>query len=275
MKVDEAVYYSLKEHPTLYKKPTYEEARRCILHHYFIVLGSGIEWAWTKIPEDGGYLTEAEYYKTKKDEDGYALQKYNKPYNKSGIVIDQEYLDKFFSQKLYYVWGRGEFGMPNISQKHPDVWEEDLHTIDLNRWEVCDVASGDYFWVPYPNFQKTYSPFWENKWNNNEWQYIQEDWRLAAIEHLEFCKNWFNTPENLLTAAGSHTSYFNTAETIERSLQENKGNKGFLQREDYERKYDWSGSDYALLAARMNEHYRAECVEFIDETIVKLEGLNG
>jgi hypothetical protein len=268
MKVEEVVYQSLRDHPTLYKRLTYEEARRDVLHHYFIVLGSGIEWAWTKVPEEGGYLTEHEFYKTKKNEDGYALQKYNKPYHKSGIVIDQEYLDKFFSQKLYYVWGKGEYGIPNSRQEHPNVWEEDLHTVDLNRWIVHDVAARDYPWQPYPNFKQTYSPFWEDGC-----KYIQEDWRLAAIEHLEFCKDWFNTPENLIAAAGTYTSYFNTAETIERSLRENEGKRGFLQREDYQRKYGWYGGDYSVLAELMNESYREECVEFIDETVDKLEGL--
>ena len=41
---------------------------------------------------------------------------------------------------------------------------------------------------PYPNFDKKYSPFWEEGA-----KYIQEDWRLAGLAYLETCKKFFLT----------------------------------------------------------------------------------
>lgn len=58
-----------------------------------------------------------------------------------------------------------------------------------SRRQLCwDNQGSPKPYHPYPNFQKTYSCFWEE-----EVKYIQEDWRLAAIEHLEHWLSYWNT----------------------------------------------------------------------------------
>jgi hypothetical protein len=269
MRVDEAIYESLKEYPSLYVRPTYEESKRDILHHYFIVLGNGIDWAWTKNPEDGGYLTEPEYYKSKKDEDGYPLRKYNKPYNKSGIVIDEEYLVRCRTKRLFYVFSNDIHAFP---KRHPRVWEDQIDTIDRKKYHLSEIDIHHTF-HPYPNFQKGFSCFWENDYNSDGYKYIQEDWRLAAIEHLQYCKAWFENEDNIKEDSKSHVSYFYNPESIEKRIAENKGKKGFKQLSDYTKGFDWKG-DFALLARLLNDKQLNSNLTFINETIERLETKN-
>lgn len=255
MKVEEAVYASLVRCPTLYKRPSYEEAKRDVMHHYFIVLGNGLEWAHTKNPKHGGYLTGDKYYKR----DGEWVRKYDKPYHKSGVIIDQTYLDKFFSQKLYYVWAKDWTDGSGVTGKHPNVWEEDLHTVDLTKWDLCEVNAGIFNsdWEPYPNFDKKYSCFWEDKV-----KYIQDDWLEAAIEHLNVCKVWFLDDKKFV-----NSRYQVRANELEERHKNYK--LGCTDLLWYDKTFDWGG-DFERLATLMNEKCRKESLQFIEETLGRL-----
>lgn len=45
-------------------------------------------------------------------------------------------------------------------------------------------------WVPYPYFDKKFSPLWET-------DFIQEDWKQGALLWLEECSEFFSDPERI------------------------------------------------------------------------------
>jgi hypothetical protein len=274
MRVEEAVYNSLRHYPSLYKRDTYEESKREILHHYFIVLGSGIEWAYTKKPEDGGYLTEHEYYKRKKDEDGYPLQKYNKPYHKSGIKIDESYLKKCFEQKMFYVfpkvYGKADT-LPIWEVDILTIWEDETDKIDTEIYDLSDVhrefSNTFYKFNPYPNFDKQFSPFWEGHRGSGGLKYIKDDWLEAAIEHLTDCKDFFENPETAATWVGKFNPRELKKDDEKWKLEGRKNGDRLLY---YVSEKHWKG-DYELLAKLMNEKQMNENLKFLNETLAKLD----
>jgi hypothetical protein len=267
MKVEEAVYESLIKYPSLYAFKDYEKSKFAVLHHCFIVLGNGIEWAYTKNPKDAGYLTALEYKYSKRNDE--YTQLYNKPYNKSGIVIDKKLLNRACTEELYYVWSKD---LKDFKKKHPNVWESELDTVDLTEWQVQPCRNynlmqdqGTYpYDQPYPNFQKEYSCFWEDGV-----EFIQDDWRKAAIEHLDYWRKWHQDYDKLLLNAQNPVSHYYTPESIERRMKKNEGKNGFLQKEYYDEKYNWHG-DYAVLSQLLNLETSQKAVEFCTETLIKL-----
>lgn len=224
----DTVNESISKYPTLYLKDTWEASEFAVAHHFFIVLGNGLEWAETKDPSKGGYLTSPKSYKR----DGEWKRKIDPPYRKRSYLrynpeifnpkvkkyqvgqIDHEYSlvikriemtrnrrsrcgsSKLLTEdelsilngfKVLILNGNDVYLTRYNKDKHKDyqyVAEEiDQEDISLQRG---DGASG-----PYPNFQKTYSCFWEI-----EPELIKPDWKEAGLRHLKYWQEWFANEDN-------------------------------------------------------------------------------
>ena len=88
MKILDSVNESITQYPKLYLTKNYEHSKFLVLNHMFIVLGNGYEWAVTKNPKHGGYLTDEWEQK----------RTYNTPYGKKKCNVD---ITKFFTEDVY------------------------------------------------------------------------------------------------------------------------------------------------------------------------------
>lgn len=207
MRVIDTVKKAVLDWPSLYYQGNYEDSEFEVLHHYFIVLGNGIEWAHTKNPKQGGYLTHDSYYKR----NGEYVRRYDKPYGKE-VTKDISHL---FGQKLYDVILKEEYEKHNFTSSI-DVWEEDIHKYSddiyykrqqrflKERLVEAGLKAERY---PYPNFSKRYSCFWKP-----ECAYIQDDWRDAARGHLTHWLEYFNDPQRHVTYSHCHVTERNIRE---------------------------------------------------------------
>lgn len=116
MRVIDTVNKHLTAYPSLYLRKTWEESKFEILHHMFVVLGNGVEWAHTKDPHKGGYLTDPQSYKS----GGEWKRKYDLPYGKETFKLNP----KLFTEEIY------EFGpistnnpYPNFQKEYSCFWE--------------------------------------------------------------------------------------------------------------------------------------------------------
>jgi len=205
MKVIDCVNMNINAYPSLYMLKNYEESTFAVLHHYFVVLGNGIEWAHTYDPKTGGYLTDPKY----KEIYGEWVRVKNKPYGKEKYKIDP----RAFKEKIFYFvkidTDRSEKGSitPVEVYKYKTIFESDLKELK-KKYRICeshiDYVHGfhtHYYYPvnmyslinnPYPNFSKRFSCFW-----SIDPKFIQEDWRLAGINHLKHWQKYFNDKERV------------------------------------------------------------------------------
>ena len=203
MKVVDHVNQAINTYPSLYMLDNYENSTFAVLHHCLIVLGNGIEWADTGNPKTGGYLVQPRYRKLHDD----WMRIKDKPYGKEKCELDP----RAFKEKTFYFeeidTDRSDTLFLIGKSNFKTVFESDLKELK-EKYKVCeshvDYVPGFhthwYFPInlydarknPYPNFQKKYSCFWEI-----EPGLIQEDWRVAGIEHLKFWQEYFNDPKRV------------------------------------------------------------------------------
>lgn len=205
MTIIDTVNQSLTKYPSLYVKDTWEDTKFDVLHHYFIILGNGIEWAYTKNPKHGGYLTDPSHYK----KNGEWERKYDLPYGKEKFELNP----LFFNEEIYDVYKNERrdtgFNFPDLKSRKqfPPLFQSELNKILGKYVEAYSRTQQIYEYVivpckdhdtstarkdPYPNFQKQYSCFWEI-----EPELIKEDWRLEGIKHLEYWQEYFNDAERV------------------------------------------------------------------------------
>ena len=205
MKVIDCVNMNINAYPSLYMLRNYEESTFAVLHHYFIVLGNNIKWSYTNDPKTGGYLTNPKH----KEIHGEWVRIKDKPYGKEKHKIDP----RAFKEKIFYFveidTGRSGEGFITSSKlyKCKIIFESDLKELK-KRYRICeshiDYVHGfhthHYYPVnmrslidnPYPNFSKRFSCFWDI-----DPRFIQDDWRLAGINHLKHWQKYFSDKERV------------------------------------------------------------------------------
>lgn len=284
MKVIDAVNLSIANYPTLYLAPTYEESKRAVLHHLFIVLGNGIEWANTKDPKKGGYLTSPEYRRMKNDE---YKRKIDRPYGKEKHPLDP----RFFTENCYEFAPidtklspifkvLGAWRDLNRNEKDEILFEQELST--RKDWVLCgtkDYPDTTKYVAelidkkvrdrdPYPNFSKQYSCFWEPGV-----EYIQPDWLDAAIEHLEYWVTYFNDDKR---SEEYHYRYnANTIKDVIKLAKEQAEKVGKDWVTVLHKEWEWPSFDPAKTnKENANDHwYNKELpktTKFLKETLEKL-----
>lgn len=283
MKVVDAVNYSIANYPSLYLMDNWEDSKFAVLHQNFIVLGNGIEWANTKDPKKGGYLTTPQYHNRKRIRDlPYGKFKYpldprcfkEKAYEYGAIGKDREAaLFKFIGARLTMDYPEYdniklvfESDIPKFKEKWVHEGEKNIPDGTTHVLAPIDAANYNRKNSPYPNFQKTYSCFWEPGS-----EYIQDDWRQAGIEHLEHWFKYFT--EDTETTNYHYRFKPETVEDIKKQAKE----KGKVDWVTYLRKnWEWSSFDPdATNQQNADNHWstkeRANTLAFLNETLQRLK----
>ncbi len=278
MKVKDCVNQSINEYPSLYMADNYEKSTFGVLHHYFIVLGNGIEWADTGDPKTGGYLI----HPVNQESDGKWVRIKDRPYGEKKCELDQR---PFFKEDLFY-FGEIDKEISSsgfISRKPCEkvVFKSELKELS-KKYKICEFST-DYIESvhthcilkigrcsatdnPYPKFSKRYSCFWEISP-----ELIQEDWRLAGIDHLKYWQVYFADEERV-----KRYSHYNNPKSLKKFViyqHKNQPEKypDWIQavRDAYEfPKFD--GENFEEFASLRWEKDLKAIKEFISETIERI-----
>ncbi len=295
MKVIDCVKKSFFKYPSLYAHRDFNKIKFSFLEHCFIVSGNGYDWANTKNPKKGGYLTELSYHNNKIV---YSLD-YGKekvdiditPYLSAEKIYELEEIDHKATkdvEKLFNSIGVKEFPIRGLIGYEKDksiqkLWlKEDFSKLP-NRTLMPDSQYNEsykYFLrefefkegikdSPYPNFSKNRGCFWKDGS-----EYIQEDWKIEGINHLSYWKEYFNDTERVK----SYSSYPKYDETEDQKMldilksQIKQGQKLEAVLKNYGYKlFDLNDKDAyrEAIKERWDTDYK-NILEFIDETIYKL-----
>jgi len=282
MKVIDHINQAINNYPSLYIYDTYEDSAFAVLHHCFIVLGNGIEWAYTGDPKTEGYLVQPRHRRLHDD----WVRIKDKPYGKEKCELDP----RTFKEKIYYFeeidtehsregWVFGKSGEFKV------VFESALEDLK-KKYKVCN-DSGEYIpgvhthfyhptrteglkrTDPYPNFQKKYSCFWEI-----EPELIQEDWLLAGLEHLRYWQAYFNDEERVK----GYYRYKDRRSLKEYIIKYYKDNPekhpNWIQdvRDGYEIQ-EFDGENFEVFATIRWEKELKDTKDFLSETIERLENV--
>lgn len=291
MKVIDLVKQSFLKYPTLYAEyPNMEDVKFHVLHHCFIVLGNGYEWAYTKDPKKAGYLTVPNSVNKK----GEWERLYDLPYGEKKINID---IEQYFKSPRYQLrkinheetkrWQKIMNGM--ISGMSSSEYERPEKTLfiesEFNLLPSKTILPGEkydktkeYYLIPikeksekrspYPNFSKQFSCFYEKGV-----EYIQDDWRGESINHLEYWMKWFSDPEKIKTYHGYPNKKQNNELLSIIKKEVKKGKKLENVCRDYSLKpFDLNDKESYLQATMkrwQKEEDEIKC--FLHETITKLK----
>lgn len=225
--VDGYVRYMIGTWPSSYAHGSFEDCKFLIIHNVCTSLGSGEKWANTKDSSKGGYIIIDPKYYTKGKEEGE--RKYDKPYGKNLATEVRFDPERVLSEDMYSIGGiktpsdevRHVFeseltpdekdmaydgdaiskilddnkGNSTITHIDPELLKKLVHSmhteVSIRKWTNSTHTTINKL-APYPNFDKGYSLFWEP-----EIQYIQEDWRVACLEHLQYWLEYFNDDEKV------------------------------------------------------------------------------
>ncbi len=278
MKVKDCVNQRINEFPSLYMVDNYEKSTFEVLHHYFIVLGNGIEWADTGDPKTGGYLI----HPVNQESGDEWVRIKDRPYGEKKCELDPR---PFFKEDLFY-FGEidKETSMDDFMSRKPSekvVFRSELKELS-KKYKICE-SSADYIESvhthcilktgrcsamdnPYPNFSKRYSCFWEISP-----ELIQEDWRLAGIDHLKYWQVYFDDEERV-----KGYSYYKNPKSLKKFVIDKYKNQP-------ERYPDWiravrvayefrefDGEDFEEFASLRWEKNLKDVKEFISETIERI-----
>jgi len=282
MKVIDHVNQSISKYPSLFMVNNYEDSKFAVLHQDFIVLGNGMEWAYTPDPKDGGYLTHPIMKET---EDGEWVRLYDEPYGKEKCELDP----RVFKEKIFYFEEidvkLAEEGYVFGATSGNVVFESELEELK-KKHKACtgrkDYVRGfhTHFYFPcgktydqkkdpYPNFSKRYSCFWEI-----DPKLIKEDWRLAGIEHLKYWQDYFDDPERVK----SYHYYKNPKSfkkwVVSRYKERPEQYPDWVEavRKDY-RLPKFDGNNFEEMSEIRWERELKKTKEFLSETIERLESV--
>ncbi len=308
MKVIDTVKKSFFTYPTLYLSKNFDSIKFSVMEHMFIVLGNGIEWAKTKNLNQGGYLLEPHYHNRKRVYDTpygkdiididitqylqadkiYEFGEIDHKETKSSISamskifveMDEEtkiiLLNKFVKRKSSYeaekrgkiLWLESEFDkLPEKTlipdQHYNETYKYFLRIIEPREEEDSSLGKRN----PYPNFQKQYSCFWEKGV-----EYIQEDWRIEAINHLSYWKEYFNDSERIK----EYSNYPKEKDDkeflaiLKRQIKDGASPKSVFDNYGY-KPFDLNDKDaYKKASKERWDTDLSDIKSFIDETIYKL-----
>lgn len=172
MKLMDSVKRSIWEYPVVFLCDNLEDSIFNVLHHNFLVLGNGMYWARTVSPENGGYLLS----ETPVENNGGQL-----PDPDYGAVKFSKDINPLFRERQYAVL-LGTFPIKKeiVPQNKLKRYENKKHFLIDNKRTP----------EPYPYFEKRLSVLWEESV-----QFMQDDWRQAAIRHLGHWLRYFEDEE--------------------------------------------------------------------------------
>lgn len=289
VKVVDAINESITHYPSLYLKNTWEESRFDVLHHYFIILGAGVKWAYTKDPKAGGYLTTGGHYK----KNGEWVRKYDLPYGKEKFPLDSRFFKEPYCE-LYGLDKKIDFMLcPDLQSEKKGCFLSEIpdnYVPAYGKHKRPSKIAGVYTTYPdndrvgmlgpqpkhrhpYPNFQKKYSIFWEPGA-----EYIQDDWREAAIEHLQFWLDYFNDPSRYNEPGQQNSHYAVDANRVKSQKvyieQKYKNAVGDNWIKEVQTGYDFpgfNGSNYRELVENSANKAVKEAKSFLAATLKKLK----
>lgn len=207
MTVEQHVKFCIGNYPNSYAiSKDFNECKFFVLQRLFFYSGMGYDWAYTKNPENGGYLIEPQYKPTKDD----YKRKIDPDYGTN--IIKTEYdVDKLLSDTMYRI-----IDMKNqdtITSAKPNYkYESELNLKEINWFpknlvssiknnEECKygmLSNGNMISQVththskpvieiFSNFNKKDSFFWKK-----EVKYIQKDWKEEALFQLNYWLNFFS-----------------------------------------------------------------------------------
>lgn len=180
---------TLIAYPSLYASPSFDLSKFQILDQTFNVIGNGIDSIqyFKRSNTDTINVELVKLLTSINDTDNQLMQGYEKyetvmfPKNNSIVIFDR---------------GIGHRTIVPISytHKYPNItkWDE----IDFDLTSRYSEEANQYFYVPYPNFGKTYSLVWRGfvSEQNEETPFkaLGNEWIDAAIWYYEECLKFFN-----------------------------------------------------------------------------------
>jgi len=284
MKVIDCINKNINDWPSLYLMDNYEDSAFNVLHHYFIVLGNGVEWADTGDLKTGGYLVEPI---ARRVGDEWERMK-DSPYGEEKHELDF----RAFKEKIYWVRVIDHATTKELEILMPDMNDVDntkaMYESELIKLVKKGLAISKYSHLtheslyyfseiskhrsrekPYPNFKKEYSCFWEI-----EPHLIQKDWRLAGIGHLKYWRNYFNAPERV-----KNYHYYKNPKSLKEWITSHYKNKpekypDWIQtvRDNYEYQR-FNGENFGEMSEIRWEKELSRTKMFISETIERLENV--
>jgi len=167
MKLKDHVEASITEYPSLYARSTYQESKLAVYDHLFLCIGTGYEWANTKDPKQGGYLT----YPVKKG--------YNIPYGRE--TFSNKDLHRFFDKSEIYVSVREN---KESFTEAKIIWEGFIKDLPDKHLEgLCYNPHGHSFW--YSEIENWVQLHREEDLQEVQKDIVAYDSRFASIEMLD------------------------------------------------------------------------------------------
>jgi len=270
MKYLDHVKQCIVRYPSLYKCDTFEQSEILVAHHTFITLGNGYEWAINAEGGCEGYLTEPKMKRIR----GEWERQPDSPYGKH--KVNARLFNRTMTENIY--WYPTEYsgsldGYPDFNS-YVYIFESDLtdeirdDPLFKNFARIVKTSRFGQPFSLYPNFKKTYSRFWEP-----EAKYIREDWRIAAIKHLNFCRSVLTTP-GYPHGDPYYDSYFDGGAIIKPRIDAHIVKTGCSEHEAYAA---WGVNDadnFDDFMAKRWWYYFNGCLSFIDETIESLGNIH-
>lgn len=267
MKLKDYVLQSVYNYPSLYLCENYEESRLLVLHHIFLVLGNGMEWAHTKKPEHGGYPVHENYYKR----NGDYVRKYDLPYGREKFnMVWNDLLGIGISEYLNNAFGELQGG----SQ---DLISRDFYTkIKQERFEN-GIPNKKYL---RSNENRKPYPICENYWlfkklsKNNQLQYLKPDWREGMIDIKKWALDFFLNHDKYHQDdyfGSSDKSIKNYIDNIEPKLKSGEYKDWSTALKEYGIIQDIPENDYKSLTYHRSEERRLKYIKNLKEAVQVLE----
>ena len=190
MTLEDYIFTSIWNYPSLYYKTTFAKSRRSVLSQLFLVIGTGVEYR-----ESFRGFSDSDENKTILSEDiknriknGDVIVRVGKPDKKDDWILlfpDRSGGESkmFFSDFLKTNQNYYEFG-----QERPEK---------IEYWPIVEKfpEESKYNWEPYP-FSIEYCPFWDriNKCLIPK-DKIASDWVEGIVEIFQITKDWFKDDE--------------------------------------------------------------------------------
>ena len=248
-----------------------------------------MEWAETRDIRTGGYLTHPTMIKHK---DGEWERGIEADYGSESFPLDP----RFFKEDVYDVMEIDVEQTKSLSEclerirlvpkfgvNDRIIFASELETElkkdvvvmtpsdyieETHKYFIRKVIPGKYIdKSPYPNFKRTYSPFWEI-----DPTLIQKDWRMAGIKHLRHWQKYFQHYHSY-----SNYSGLTSAKGLEKHITQfvkNKEGENWIEYCRSEKGYDFAqfgGNNYEEMAIYINKRRLRKARLFLVETIERLQ----
>ena len=206
MKLEDYIYKSLLEYPSLYLCNNYEDSKMLVLNHLFLVNGNGMDWAISKGGNHEGYLVEDKYKKTKDDE---WIRLPDKPYGKPVIKNKLSFIELLEKYKNEYLEDSKYKSIREFNARIPERIK-----ILIREQKLKDMENGNYLQkfeehTPYP-FASEYWPYAEIDIN-----LIKPDWREGMLQCFEWALNFYTDKETNKTYVLKYGNYIGNQKELE------------------------------------------------------------